>query len=101
MEAFDWRALRHSRERQHVETFLRLARKVHENHAHDVPGVTVTVAGNNDTVAMNLFAGAADQVHGHFSPKRKRFLRSKLEAVFPDADVASGKGELGSIFLNL
>lgn len=55
-----------------------MAGEIHENHAYDVTGVAIAMAGDHYTVAVDLFAGAADQIHGHFGPKRKRFVRSEL-----------------------
>jgi len=93
--------LRHRRERQCIEAFLGLAGEIHQHHAHDVAGVAIAVAGDDDAVTMDFLPGAADQVHGHFGPKRKRFLRSELKAVFADANVVCGEGKLRSIFLGL
>jgi len=87
--------------RQHIEAFLGLAREIHEHHAHDKTGVAIAVAGDDHTVAMNSLAGAADEIHGHFSPERKRLFRSELKPVLADANIVCGEGELRSIFLNL
>lgn len=61
----------------------------------------VPVARDDDTMAMYFLPGPADQVHGHFRPERKWLLRTKLQAVLPNADVMRGEGKLRPIFLNL
>lgn len=59
------------------------------------------MAGNDNTMAMDFLPRAADEVHRHFGPKRKRFIRSKLKAVFAYANIVCREGKLRPILLNL
>ena len=86
-------------ERQHIQAFLGLTGEIHQNHAHDVTGMPVTMAGDDHAVAVDFFSRPADQIHGHFCPEGKRLFRAKLKAVLSNADVVRGEAKLGPIFL--
>jgi hypothetical protein len=86
-----------AREGEHIQSFLGLAGEVHQHHAHDVTRMAVPVARHNDTMAMDFFTGAANEVDRHFGPKAERLLRSKLEAVLPNADVVEREADLRPI----
>lgn len=91
--------LRHGGKRQRIQPLLPLPRKVHQDHADDIPCVPVAMARHDHSVTVNFFPGAANEVDGHFRPERKGLSRSELQAIFPYADVLRGQSELGPIFL--
>ncbi|MGZ8939140.1 MAG: hypothetical protein ACXW32_08005 [Limisphaerales bacterium] len=87
------------REGKHIQASLGLAGEIHQDHAHDIAGVTITVAGDHHAVAVDFFTGTTDHIDGHFGPERKRLPSAKLKAVLSDANIVCGEGELGPIFL--
>lgn len=84
--------------REEIEPLLRSARKIHQHHADDETGMAVSVARDDDAVAMDFFTFAAVEVHGHFGPEGKSFFRAELEAIFSNANAIGGEGELCPIF---
>lgn len=84
-------------ESEGIEPLLGLAGEVHQDHAHDVTGVPVAVAGDDDAVAMDFFARPTKKVDRHFGPKAERVFGAKLEAVFANADVGSREADLRPI----
>ncbi len=86
------RGLKRTRESQLIKSFLGLARHVHANHRDQITGVTVAVAVDDDTGAVDLLAvDRRLQIDRHFRPGRDRFVGSKFDAVFAEANGAGRK----------